>query len=777
MTSKYPTLKDMQALLWLANHARDPAVVDCSYQALSGLKHPTDLNANHANQEGTGNPPETPAYDLPMQLDSDSTLSSVLGTVVERFEKLTTGSLDLGNPDMSAAKYLNAITSVSSHIRRLSNISLTDSAINLDRRISGALTEEGIRTTGLQTGLPVPPFQLLSMIENLWSNKSSPLSANTYASILVSAMEIIQLVVFTLPNVESSKGDPLPVDPLGTPSKSESKAESKSYTIDMMPMSLTTTEPTSQLVSLRACYSQWLMRVSTLICMHTEDKITISPYILKDLFDAITTAARCGILNPLDSISTHHPQSDHPGPRTYRFIVPSNRGDSYKVLSDDLRMGPLGSLIDFFAKRPGVKDGSPAQTLLAATRAYSALAPVLLQQTLGLDRDELSNALDLNSWRDVSMSDMTGIRFVVTRQSLLTVRYLGLAQIGSAAHFRFLEDVLELLNFCFSQDTYNSHLKHSYWALAHHCDDLVPILELVGQSDSKYRLLTELSKFNFIDSTRVGGTNRTTACDRLLTPNCFPPLIRMIGQTDTKTNHIGQLLSAITRRMRATTSITRQEDLPWNNVPAIEYLHPFTHTPWGFSALHSASTNGDGEHAELVTRAIIDIVHLAAGRDPSLTVEPIQLLPDAVPSFLDAISIVAKHVADLKDYEQLLIQFSNDVLDLMKAAIENEESKKQMRENTVWGDIWQALKGVKDDNTAEAVARFVAVEVELGITLEDAPLGDSTSRGEEDKIVGEVKSQCGSEGNSSRVGDEKEQAAGDEDKEVVAEVLVSGSVM
>ncbi|KAG8792770.1 hypothetical protein FRC12_004924 [Ceratobasidium sp. 428] len=40
--SKYPTLRDLQALLWLTNNARDPAVTDCSYQALAGLHRPPE---------------------------------------------------------------------------------------------------------------------------------------------------------------------------------------------------------------------------------------------------------------------------------------------------------------------------------------------------------------------------------------------------------------------------------------------------------------------------------------------------------------------------------------------------------------------------------------------------------------------------------------------------------------------------------------------------------------------------------------------------------------
>ncbi|KAG9094283.1 hypothetical protein FRC07_011330, partial [Ceratobasidium sp. 392] len=196
ITSEHHTLKDMQALLWLANNARNPAVVDCSYQALSGLRHQIDPGVNQRDPEESSHPAELPPYQLPMQLDRNSTLNALLGTVIERFEKLTAGSLDLASADISAARYLNAITAVSAHIRHLLDESPSDqSNPNLGRRSSVALVEKVKVFCSPQTGLPVSPFQLLGMIGTLWNKKTSPLSANTYASILVSAMEIVQLVV------------------------------------------------------------------------------------------------------------------------------------------------------------------------------------------------------------------------------------------------------------------------------------------------------------------------------------------------------------------------------------------------------------------------------------------------------------------------------------------------------------------------------------------------------------------------------------------------------
>lgn len=77
-----PSLKDMQALLWLANNARDPAVVECSFQALAGLHVPT----THSDADTDV---------LPMQLDQQTTLTSLFDTVCKRVDRLLQNPAEL----------------------------------------------------------------------------------------------------------------------------------------------------------------------------------------------------------------------------------------------------------------------------------------------------------------------------------------------------------------------------------------------------------------------------------------------------------------------------------------------------------------------------------------------------------------------------------------------------------------------------------------------------------------------------------------------------------
>ncbi|KAG9075091.1 hypothetical protein FS749_013275 [Ceratobasidium sp. UAMH 11750] len=431
----------------------------------------------------------------------------------------------------------------------------------------------------------------------------------------------------------------------------------------------------------------------------------------------MATAARCHDLNPLASSSTHHPQNDNPDRRTYSFVVPSNIGQSLTFPPDDFCLGPLGSLIDILVKHPGVKDASPVQACPAVLEAYSALAPVLLQQNLGLESNDMRIAFDIRSWAYAPRSDMAGIRFMVVRQALLTIRYLGLSRTVSPSHFRFLEQVLAVVHPCLSQD-YGTPLESSYRALFNHNDDMICLLEFVNESDSAFELLTGDTKFNLLGFTSLFYQGSVNPCENLLTPNCFPPLIRMIGQTANSVSRTEQLLQAMVRRMRNRDGTHRLQDIPWNDIPAIEYIYPFTRTPRGFSAL--ASAGGHDEYADGIVKAIIDIVHLAAGQDAALAVVPIELHVSAVPDFLDVVSVIAKRGPKLKDYDALIVRFSNDVLELVKVASKDEASMELLKKHSAGQELRNALMAIDNkDLTREVLERFHDMPAEWASSSED----------------------------------------------------------
>jgi hypothetical protein len=115
------SVKDLQALLWLANNARDPAVVDCAYQALAGLHRSVDKHQSHSAQSENTDASSTNAKtcDLPMQLDPYTTISSLLSTVADRFERLSSNQIQLAaGGGISAARYARAMLGMVVHLQR-----------------------------------------------------------------------------------------------------------------------------------------------------------------------------------------------------------------------------------------------------------------------------------------------------------------------------------------------------------------------------------------------------------------------------------------------------------------------------------------------------------------------------------------------------------------------------------------------------------------------------------------------------------------------------------
>ncbi|KAG8764527.1 hypothetical protein FRC12_008047 [Ceratobasidium sp. 428] len=699
-------LKNTQALLWLAKNARDPAVVDCSYQAFSGLPYPaSESEAPIATSPPHAHSPTRPLeQELPMVLGDEETLTSLLEATLHRFERLVAGSPDmLGSPELSIARYMRAIARIHRHICYSSAMPSKESA-----EPSPDTTRDMREATNLPAKdhdrLSTFLLQLLNLTETLWGNSSRPLSAETYASVLASTADIIQLA---LPQEIAASTD-LP------------EVGFSAHVIEVIPTALSQPGSNSQLVNFRAHYSRWLARATTLLRLHGDSMISITPPLLDNLLGAVATLARCQTLNPVDCLSTHQLSPNGTELRSFSLVVVSNLGISHTLQPDDLHSGPLSSLIGLLQNHPSVKDESAPSTCLAALKAYSALAPVLLQQALGLPNGaELRNVFDLSSWEPGQSTDMKWLRFITVRQVLLTIRYLGLSGcLVSPNRLQYLEEMFKLLYSCVIADVQSSG-KDSYLSLILHGGDIIPLLEFLRQNHSTLSLLTSYVKSGLIDIAALQCTGQVSAtlCETQFTPECFPPLIGIIGHSTDDGVDVQRLLSALIRRMRGSRSSIQQEDIPQNDIPAVMYTRIFTSTSQGFSALATAA--GNLKYAEIVVGLIIDVVHLAAGQDPLLVVEPVELQLPAVPEFLDVVSLVARYCVESADHQAQLLQFSNDSLDLMKVAVKDPASRERVLQHSACRDLWRAIQALEKKNqTEDLMKRFLDAQQELGVRFE-----------------------------------------------------------
>ncbi|KAG8708895.1 hypothetical protein FRC09_000978 [Ceratobasidium sp. 395] len=707
----HPLSKDIQALLWLANNARDPAVVDCSYQALSGLPPSASGELDPVVISLKTNPIERSQSELPMILGDDITLDALLASTISRFERLIAGSLDmLGSPELSVARYMNAITRILEHTRcSADNFS---KSLNSSRNApSGPAIPANLNGEHL-----VSSFQLLNTAETLWGNSSMPLGIDTYASVLVSTAKIIRLAV----SVE-----------LTTESEVQFRDKSNEHTnVDVTLASLTRAGGDSQLADLRAYYSRWLARVTTLLRFHRGGEIKIKSPLLDDLLGAMAMLARCGPLNPVHCISSHHPQPGNTAGRMFSVAVTSNKGITPSLQPNDLLTGPLHSVIDILSIWTEPKDDLPHSTWLAALKAYSVLAPVLLQQILGLPRDELNKTFGCDDWESGLSSDRNRLSFIAVRLALLTTRYLALSfKPESGNHFRFLDTVMLVLFNCLRRNPVPSQFgKDAHSSLLRYGADLVPLLELINESGRQILhgtyiewVLIEIVSFPCWKAVETGVT-KATLCEVIFTPKCLPPLIEMVGHTTNVMENKRRTLQAIVAGVRASPYFRTG-----TNIGPVEYLHIFTMTARGFSALGSARTHPDC--VEIVEEAIMSIIHLAAGQG-NLLFLAMELQPLALPPFLDVVFVVAPHLAESKSNPARLMQFARDSLNLMKAAARDSASREIIRQHYACQVLWEAVQTIENKNrTRDLITGFLDAQEELGVRFEEVePMSDENKQ-------------------------------------------------
>ncbi|KAF8604813.1 hypothetical protein BDV93DRAFT_82464 [Ceratobasidium sp. AG-I] len=538
------------------------------------------------------------------------------------------------------------------------------------------------------------------MTEHLWDNETFQFSADTYTALLTAEMEIVQLAVSSLGNTmdnHQTSDRPQLINPSST-------FTGNTHIIDFAP--LDPTPPVDpKLSDLRAHYSRWLARVSGILSLHANETITISFPLLESLLHALASAATCSILNPPESVSTHHPQSSSTvGNRNYRFIIASSKNQSYTLSSDDLRMGPLGSLVDLLRKRPSFQDETTVQTCAVILKAYSALAPVLLQQTLKLDRLELQEAFDMSKWPHTPKSDMSGMKYIATRQALLSLRCLALSRTTNARHYAFLVDILKLMNVCYSHDKISKSKTGSYLALLQHSDDLVPMLEFAGESRSNIKLLPRDAMFHLLNIAQLWITNQhITPCESAFTPACFPVLLNMVRYTKFPEDGVEELLQAMIRRIRSENSSCREGNIIRSPAPAIQYLLCFTRSDRGFSSLVRALRPGN-PISKPIAMGIIELTRIAVNRDPRLTVDPVELNVLAVPGFIAAISVVAKHCSGVTEHNPMLLEFSTNALNLLKVACSDATSKDLVVRHSACHKLRSALLQVQGDASAQELA-------------------------------------------------------------------------
>lgn len=563
---------------------------------------------------------------------------------------------------------------------------------------------------GDHQSLPSPQY-VLSLLETLWSNNNPPFSANSYASVLTAQVELLSLAASS-----QIRGSRLPTRPTpGAPFSALAGLMTINRVANVIDIPMANPGPFQheQLTELRASYSRSLCRISYLLWLYSERRIRIDTGTLCEMLYAVRTAAASENLNPHDSVSTHHQQRNAKISSSFRIAVPVVGAKTLHYDIEDFYMGPLGSLIDLLRMKQDLAGESLLRTRTAAVKAFSAIAPVLLQQVLQLDRAELRREFDFRPWPGLSTFDAKGVWYVAVRQMLLTLRYLGPRILESVEYPTFCLHALNLI-FDYVAEDKESGYEGPRRGIADGGENLVPLLELMGTNEAALEKLSHSAMFYIIDMVYVDIVTDLKLSHTTLTPICFPPIIRIFKHANVGGDIVAVILNSMLSRIRDSEALARKKGSRWNHLPPLEYLKCFTQTDKGFSALADAA--GYESHLEAVATAATEFTHIAAGRDQGFEVVSIELHTSAVPGFLDVVSFVADHCSGNTERQSMLLEFSQNAVDLLEIASKDEESREIITQHPGCNKLCSALKAIGEDIIAhERLEQAKRFKDELGI--------------------------------------------------------------
>ncbi|KAG8688481.1 hypothetical protein FRC11_005375, partial [Ceratobasidium sp. 423] len=473
------TLADIRAVSWLAGNARDPVVIDCSYQALAGIRLSTDAM----------NPDERPGNHSKEWYKS---LEPMFPALLNRFEATIRKSREIASTrGANLARFARAIVELSAF---LDNREHNTQPPNRDGEPKSRFRDEirpRLESLAFSSSsvLPVaiPRMELaLGALEGAWRDEHPPFSADSYACLTAAEL---RLVTF---NSMFAYGPAQPDTPASAPAPDT--------TIDMTPPS----RERISLPALRNTYYRALARASIQLRYHSDGRTPINPFALVNLLDALRIAAKCPSLNPQHTPEDPAPnetQTTEPGDsfsrsrskddKTPNFIIPVFSFENY-VRPTDLSRGPLGSIVRVLASTPlrphsteliSDRYADGLKIRLAAIRALTAVAPVVLERWFaekvsrsgnGSTPRESTPTLDVSNWPEVdtSITDSPKLEGTVASHLLLIIRAVG-PYIERAGAMSLVELSLAELNRIANTSPFSAHLALRRRA----SQDFIPLLK------------------------------------------------------------------------------------------------------------------------------------------------------------------------------------------------------------------------------------------------------------------------------------------------------------
>ncbi|QRV96752.1 DNA-directed RNA polymerase subunit beta' [Ceratobasidium sp. AG-Ba] len=369
--------EDLRALLWLTEHASDPAISDCACQALAGLPVDGDLAFSQPlmseNRKGgfrkflvhawrsvrklLFRKPTLVPLELPLRVQKCyRTMNSLFEHTCSRLSEANSRQhRDLkACQGINIARYSGALPAFVRHIEALT-------------KYLPATGTKGNRL--IENARPGYASNAFLAMDTAWSNECPEFSLDAYA--LLAAAEL-RLTEVATRHIEVFAGSD------GTQSNKNSQSPQRTSVVDVYDNDIS-------LHDLRARYSRAMARASIVLFLHNDGRAQISRYHLTDLLKSVTTSSRCEALNPSSILGVAWPQSEETNELpefrinivstgTHRGMSPLHVGDVDGILSNIVKV--LSNL--------AIESVPEVET--AATQALGITGPTIVRQWLNAIR-------------------------------------------------------------------------------------------------------------------------------------------------------------------------------------------------------------------------------------------------------------------------------------------------------------------------------------------------------------------------------------------------------
>lgn len=691
-TKTSTTARELRALKWLADNARDPAAGDCAYQVLAGLR----MSASETSK----NPKEY----------------SLLGTLFDSVcTRLSEAPLfqprELANClGINVARYAAALPRIIGIIERQPGSHPKRHGRNVKKglphvRLPARSCPNTLRVLTLQT-LERPAQSALKALDSIWSNDCPHFSPDSYA-ILTSAELRLTVCVADLHHSAPSRAlSRVSEQSASKSSLSTNPARSSSHTPQVADVRLAVMEndaPKAKipLFDLRARYSRALCRAAFQLIFHTQGSAPINPGPLIYLLNSITLAGHCGNLvsESQTFLSTHHPQSESGsrpkfgvhilGTGAGKYLEPLDIGDEDGLIIGILKVIASANI----EANPGIE--------VAAGNALAAIVPTVLRQWLRivhLDSDnDFSFAREiLNDWPLSPGADKSNEMVDWTIKQLLVITTVALSLAGRQG----IRDLPEQAMFAlYSRAKLPSGHRPTYRTLTDSYEFLEALIYFVELKNTQ---LSAKTIEYFVGFIAIKHPQYTSLAAPSIDSTDIPGFLRILTRTPGCVSEIQSLLPDLCHL------VTGEDD----------YLQIFTRSSDGFPELVKIAAHV-GCSSDTVA-CIARIVIAAAGQELDQASNSDKLLEPAVPGFLDAVALTLKHMTSSSEPPANSTTFMSATLWLLCHL--RDDCVSAVAKHTTTETICSTLRG--SNRISEIQARLLEelVEIQEFSRLEDLPL-------------------------------------------------------